>query len=114
VASDRMGQYMLKKCSGTRNENACASIAEKKEDSNSEPRRRRSNEAEALDQRRTPKVDVEVLQAAEERFRGRRRESLEELLCQAYFRSEKCEERGLTDVGVRETKRQRGEVTYRQ
>lgn len=104
---------MLKKCSGTRNENACASIAEKKGNNNSEPRRRRRiNEDNALDQRHTPKVDVEVLQAAEERFRGRRRKSLEELLCQAYFRSEKCEERGLTDVGVRRTKRQRGEVTY--
>ena len=29
VASDRMGLYMLKKHSGTRNENACASIAKK-------------------------------------------------------------------------------------
>jgi hypothetical protein len=28
VASARMGLYMLKKYSGTRNENACASIAE--------------------------------------------------------------------------------------
>jgi len=103
---------MLKKCSGTRKENACASIAEKKGANNSEPQRRKSNEAEALDQRRTPKVDVEVLQAAEEGLRGRRRESLEELICQAYLRSEKCEERGLTGVGVGRTKRQRGEVTY--
>lgn len=29
VASDRTGLYMLKKHSGTRNENACASIAKK-------------------------------------------------------------------------------------
>jgi hypothetical protein len=36
-------------------------------------------------QKRTPKVDVEVLQAAEERFRGRRGESLKELLRQAYL-----------------------------
>jgi hypothetical protein len=28
VASDRGGEYMLKKCSGTRNEKACASIAD--------------------------------------------------------------------------------------
>ena len=30
VASDRTGLYMLKKHSGTRNENACASIAKKR------------------------------------------------------------------------------------
>lgn len=28
VASDRGGEYMLKKCSGIRNEKACASIAD--------------------------------------------------------------------------------------
>ncbi len=30
VASDRGGEYMLKKCSGTRNEKACDSIADAK------------------------------------------------------------------------------------
>jgi len=70
VASDRTGLYMLKKHSGTRNENDCASIAKKVcvskgsvrfsfRDTHTGEKKKVGSEME----RRTPKVDVEVLQA---------------------------------------------------
>ena len=74
VASDRTGLYMLKKCSGTRNEKACASIAKAMLS---------QLKAMSREMRRTPKIDVEILQAAKERLCGRRGESLEEFICQA-------------------------------
>jgi hypothetical protein len=43
---------------------------------------------EAKPIRRTPEVGVEVLQTTQERFGGRGRKSLEELVCQAFFFSE--------------------------
>ena len=67
VASDRSGLYMLKKYSGTRSEKACASIAEKCDVAQGSLLLRQSTKPI----RRTPEVDVEVLQATQKRLRGR-------------------------------------------
>ena len=65
VASDRTGLYMLKKHSGTRNENACASIAKSRTKRGGGERisGRFRDHHTAWEGTRTPKVDVEVLQA---------------------------------------------------
>jgi hypothetical protein len=80
LTSDRTGLYMLKKYSGTRNEKAWASIAKATMVQGCVARV--SEARRGMQMRRTPKVDIEILQATKEGLCGRRCESSEEFLCQ--------------------------------